>query len=154
MKTLLLIVLIALLGTFSMKGQDTNPDYDPALAKKLGADDFGMKSYVLVILKSGKNVVQEKPERDNLFAGHFENIRRLADQGKLIVAGPVEKNDNSYRGIFILDVTTFDEANGLLEADPTIRANIFDVELYKLYGSAALPVYYETHKKIEKRQFK
>jgi hypothetical protein len=33
----------------------TNTKYDKALAEKLGGDDYGMKSYFLVILKTGSN---------------------------------------------------------------------------------------------------
>jgi uncharacterized protein YciI len=113
-----------------------------------------MKSYVLVILKTGKKEIQDKPTLDSLFAGHFKNINRMVDEGKLIVAGPFAKNDNSYRGIFILNVTSFEEANELLIADPTIKENVLEAELYKWYGSAALPLYIETHNKITKLQLK
>jgi uncharacterized protein YciI len=154
MKQILLFLTTVLFGSITLTGQDINPSYDSTLAKKLGADDYGMKSYVLVILKTGKKEVQDKPTRDSLFAGHFENISRLVDEGKLIVAGTLAKNVNSYRGIFILNVTTFEEANELLLADPTIKEGILDLELYKWYGSAALPEYLKTHKKIEKIQFK
>lgn len=153
MKQILLLTAFVL-GTITATGQHINPGYDSTLAKKLGADDYGMKSYVLVIMKTGKNDIQDKLKRDSLFAGHFENINRMADEGKLIVAGPLTKNDNTYRGIFILNVATFEEANELLQADPTIKENILDVELYRWYGSAALPEYLETHKKIEKFQIK
>lgn len=130
------------------------PVYDAELAKKLGADDLGMKSYIFVILKTGPSKITNKDTLNTLFAGHFANINKLAKEGKLVVAGPMEKNDKSYRGIFILNVKTFEEANVLLDNDPTIKQKIFDVELYEWYGSAALPVYLETHSKIEKRQLK
>ena len=150
MKPIHLFFILFVLGTIPLAAQDINPAYDSALAKKLGGDDYGMKRYVLVILKTGKNDVKDTLLRDSLFAGHFANINRLADAGKLIVAGPLVKNDNQYRGIFILNVPTFEEANELLKADPTIKEHIFDVELYRWYGSAALPEYLEAHKKIEK----
>jgi len=154
MKQVLFILTIVIIGTISLTGQDVKSSYDSTLAKQLGADDYGMKSYVLVILKTGKKEIQDKSTLDSLFAGHFENINRLVDEGKLIVAGTLAKNVNSYRGIFILNVQTFEEANKLLFADPTIKESILDVELYKWYGSAALPVYIETHNKIEKLRFK
>ena len=153
MKQVLLSFTIFLLGSFALTGQDNRPSYDSTLAKKLGAYEYGMKSYILVILKTGKNEIQDKHTLDSLFAGHFKNINRLLDEGKLIVAGTLAKNVKSYRGIFIPNVTTFEEANELLQADPTIKESILDVDLFKWYGSAALPVYIETHKKIEKRRF-
>src|SRR4029079_3609306 len=60
--------------------------FDPELAKKLGADERGMKMYVLCILKTGpKDAEIQGDERKKIFAGHFENIGKLADEGKLAV---------------------------------------------------------------------
>lgn len=71
-KTILLLALIYPLS-FSLLGQ-ANPQYDSILAKKLGADDYGMKMYTLVILKSGPNEISDTQKRDSLFAGHLQNI--------------------------------------------------------------------------------
>jgi uncharacterized protein YciI len=72
------------------------------------------------------------------------------EENKLIVAGPMGKNDKTYRGIFILDVKTIDEAKDLVKTDPAVNAGLLAVEFYEWYGSAALPVYLETAKKIAK----
>jgi uncharacterized protein YciI len=152
MKTRNPIMILCFLLSLSLtvNSQNLNPDYDSTLAKSLGGDDIGMKSYVLVILKTGTNDVKDKAIRDSLFAGHFANMNRLADIGKLIVAGPLGDNDKSYRGIFILNVKTIEEAKELIQTDPTVKSNIFDADLFELYGSAALPEYLKSHKKIEK----
>lgn len=149
MKSLLILATL-LIGSLSAICQQNNPGYDPVLAKKLQSDDYGMKWYIMVILKTGSNHVDDKARRDSLFAGHMKNIGRLAESGKLVVAGPFGENDKTYRGIFILNVTTFDEANELLKTDPTIREKIFAVDLFKWYGSAALSEYLIAHKKIQK----
>ncbi len=130
--------------------QTGNPQFEPALAKQLGADEYGMKMYVLVILKSGSNTTETKAVTDSLFAGHLANIRRLAALKKLIVAGPLAKNDKDYRGIFILDVKTLEEAQTLLETDPAIKADLLKPEMFRWYGSAALPQYLTDHDKIWK----
>lgn len=150
----LLIFSFFLFEVFAAAGQEVNPNYDASLAKQLGADDYGMKSYVLVILKTGSNTTEEKAIRDSLFAGHMNNIGRLAKLGKLVVAGPLGKNEKSYRGIFILSAATFEEANELLMTDPAIKEKIFEAELYKWYGSAALPEYLKSHERIEKLKIK
>lgn len=134
--------------------QSAETKYDAQLAQKLGADELGMKMYVLVILKTGDAKIEDKALRDSLFRGHFANINKLADEGKLVVAGPLEKNENQYRGIFILDVKTFAEAGLLLQNDPTVSQGIFKPEMYEWYGSAALPVYMQMHKKIQEKQVK
>jgi uncharacterized protein len=128
--------------------QNVNPDYDSTLAQKLGADDYGMKSYVFVILKTGSNTTTDKAFIDSCFAGHMANIGRLVNEGKLIVAGPIGKNDNAYRGIFILNVKTIKEAQELVQTDPAINSKLLDADLYNWYGSAALPEYLEAALKI------
>jgi len=149
MKAITAIALV-LLTAFSAAGQKTNPDYDAALATKLGADEYGMKMYVMVILKTGPNNVQDQVRRDSLFAGHMANISKLAEMKKLVVAGPFGDNQRSYRGIFIFDVPSFEEANKLMENDPTIKEKVFEAELYHWYGSAALPEYLEASEKVWK----
>ncbi len=132
--------------------QINTPEYDSTLAAKLGADDLGMKTYVLVILKTGLSKITDKELRDSLFAGHFSNMDRLAEEGKLVAAGPFESNDNQYRGLFLFDVRTVDEAKELVRGDPTVTSGIFDAEMYQWYGSAALPLLLELHPKLQKRK--
>ncbi len=128
----------------------TNPHYDSALAQKLGADDYGMKGYILVLLKTGPNKTTDKTLISNSFRGHLENINHLVKEGKMIVAGPLGKNDKTYRGIFVLNVTTFEDAEKLLRTDAAIKEGLLDFELYNWYGSAALPEYLEFSDRIWK----
>lgn len=128
-------------------------DYDSTLAKELEADEYGMKTYTFVILKTGKEKASNDAERDSLFAGHLKNIARLAEEKKLIVAGPLSKNSQQYRGIFILNVSEIKEAESILSSDPAIKAGLLDCEIFSWYGSAALPEYLDTHKKIQKTKF-
>ena len=139
-----------LIFVITISAQTTNPSYDEALAKKLGADEYGMKPYVLVILKTGENKTTDKEETNRLFRGHMENIQRLVKEEKLIVAGPLGKNDQTYRGIFILDVPTIEEANTLVQTDPAVKEKLFAVELFQWYGSAALKEYLPSSDKIWK----
>jgi len=146
----LLTLLILLQFSFSY-GQSDNLKYNKALAEKLGADDYGMKMYVFVILKTGL-VTADKIQTDILFRGHMQNIGHLADAGKLVVAGPMQKNDMNYRGIFILNVTGLEEAKLLLDTEPAIKANLLAAELFQWYGSAALPEYLKYHEMLEKKK--
>lgn len=131
--------------------QDTNKNYDEKLAKELKADDYGMKKYVLVILKSGSATNIPKTTQDSIFKGHMANINKLADEGKLIVAGPLGTNDKSYRGIFIFDVDNVEAAKLLVATDPVIKSQLMDAEYYPWYGSAALKETLKIHSKIEKK---
>jgi len=133
-----------------LSAQENKTTYDEKLAKELGGNDNGMKTYIFGILKTGTNTTATKEEKTKYFEGHMANINRLADEGKLIVAGPFMKNDRNYRGIFIFNVSTIEEAQALVETDPAVKAKIFEVELTPLFCSAALMVVPETHKKITK----
>lgn len=146
------IAILLFFTIHSAVAQSSNPRYDKALADSLGGDDYGMKMYVLVILKSGAAIV-DKEKTDSIFSGHLQNIRRLAGLGKLVVAGPLQKNKKDYRGIFILNVKTIEDARALLQTDPAIQARLLDTELYGWYGSAALPMYLPSSEKIEKITF-
>jgi uncharacterized protein YciI len=145
-----IVLLLLLISCKYAVSQNVNPNYDPVLAEKFGGDDYGMKSYVLVILKTGSNTSLSPEEINASFDGHMKNIQRLVDEKKLIVAGPLGKNDKTYRGIFILDVQSQEEAKELLQTDPAVASKLLDTELYTWYGSAALPAYLEDSDKIWK----
>lgn len=128
-----------------------NPNYNSALAQKFDADEYGMKHYYLVILKTGSLVSNDKEWVSKIFALHLENIVRLVENKQLIVAGPIEKNEKNYRGIFIFDqVKNTEELEHLLKTDPAIAQNLLDYEIYNWYGSAALPDYLEASELIWK----
>ncbi|MGN6420630.1 MAG: YciI family protein [Pseudobacter sp.] len=136
------------IGRQVLFAQQGNPNYNKALADSLGADKYGMKMYVFVILKTGSNTNTDKTKLDGLFRGHMENITKLASSGKLVVAGPFKKNDRSFRGIFILNVKTTAEALELLDKDPAIKEKVLEAEILEWYGSAALPMYLPFHDKV------
>jgi len=126
------------------------PAYDEALAKRLGADERGMRSYVFVILKAGPKTDLTKEESSKLFAGHMANIQRLAAEGKLLLAGPFQENPSHYEGLFIFNVKTVKEAEALIVTDPAVLAGRFTYEAYGWYGSAAVMEIMAIHNRIQK----
>ena len=126
----------------------TGPARDEALAKRLGADERGMRPYVLVLLKTGPTRVPDGDARTAMFAGHFANMTRLANEGKLAVAGPFMKNEEGLRGLFVMAVPTIEEARALTETDPVIVNGEMVAEYHPWYGSAALMGVNETHQRI------
>jgi uncharacterized protein YciI len=129
--------------------QKPKPAFDAELAKRLGADKNGMRSYVLAILKTGPAKITDKDERAKLFKGHFGMINRLADEGKLSVAGPLNDPAGEFRGIYVFNVETVEEAQKLTETDPSIKAGIFRVEFFKWFASAALMDVTNIHNRIQ-----
>jgi uncharacterized protein YciI len=147
-----IIFFVGIILCLSISGQKATPVYDSILARNLGADEYGMKSYILVILKAGTNNMEKGAARDSIFRGHLKNIGRLAESGKLVIAGPMGDNDKAYMGIFILNVKTISEAKVLLQTDPAVSSGVLDTELYEWYGSAAISEYLKVHDRIVKKQ--
>jgi uncharacterized protein len=146
-----LLLLPFLIGGLSSQAQ--NPNYDSTLARQLGADEYGMKSYILVILSTGPNSSTDKAYRDSCFAGHFENMNNMEAAGKLLVAGPIGKNDLKYRGIFILNAASVEEAAQLLQGDLAVKEGFLEPLYFNWYGSAALPLYLDDTERIWQKKF-
>lgn len=123
--------------------------YNEKLAAELGADDYGMRRYVMAFLKVGPNRDHDEETAMELQRGHMDNIHRLAEEGKLVLAGPF-LDGGEIRGIFLFDVETVEEARELSETDPAIQAGRLELELHPWYGSAGLMQVNHLHKQIAK----
>lgn len=143
------LYFLSTLFCFSQE-MESKPSYDAALAAKVGADDYGMKKYVMAFLKAGNVKIEDETKRKELQTAHLKNIQRLAAEGKLVLAGPfMDKQD--IRGIYIFNVTTVEEAAKLTETDPSIQAGTLEMELHPWYGSAALMEVNRMHGTLEKK---
>lgn len=147
---------------FTMRMVRVNPEnksnisstgYDAKLADSLGADAYGMKSYFLVVLQTGSNKTTEKEFINAGFRGHMENMDKMVKENKLIIAGPFGKNEDQFRGIFILqNLKTLEEAQALVNTDPAVKAGLLSFKIYPWYGSAALPMYLPYSERISKER--
>lgn len=122
--------------------------FDSIFAQKLGADDYGMKKYVMAFLKKGPKRDQDSTTVAQLQKAHLQNIGRMAESGKLVLAGPFE-DDGEVRGIYIFNVETVEEAQALTASDPAIQAGRLAMELHPWYGSAVLPVIVPLHNRLK-----
>ncbi len=122
--------------------------YDPVLAAQAGGDENGMRSYVLVILRTGPTRVPDGDARNAMFAGHMANIRRLSDEGKLVLAGPFGDKDGDWRGLFVFAVADIEEAKALVATDPVIVQGEMVAEYHSWYGSAANVLLPGLHQRI------
>lgn len=154
--SILAILCASLLGTaplsaVAQEAAPATPSYDAALAEKLGADERGMRSFVLAILKTGPRDAEiiDREQRAALFAGHFANMTRLADEGHLVLAGPLG-GENGRRGLFILATPDIETARQWVDTDPTVEAGVFVVEYSRYYGSAALMTVNDLHASLQK----
>jgi len=132
--------------------EPAKPAFDAELAASVGADEHGMRGYVMVVLKTGPNKMPAGPERDAMFKGHFANINRLAAERKLALAGPFDGVDG-WRGMFVFAVKDIEEAKALVATDPVIVNGEMVAEYHKYYGSAALMLVNDAHQRVSKKAF-
>lgn len=79
--------------------------------------------YLITGPTSATNTREQKSE---IFKGHMANMKKLADEGKLLIAGPFAKpRDPAWRGVFIFDVPTAAQARELAASDPGVIAGEF-----------------------------
>ncbi len=98
----------------------------PAAAPQLPPD---MTVYYFCLLTRGPQAAAiPKEQAAELQRGHMDNIRRLADAGKLLVAGPF-MDGGEWRGIFILKCASLDEAKALVATDPAVAAGRLAAEV-------------------------
>jgi uncharacterized protein YciI len=89
-----------------------------------------LKQYYFVMLVKG-------PHRDDIDSlslakiqeGHMANINKMAESGKLQIAGPFG-DDGNWRGIFIFDAATEEEVKELLKNDPAIQSGRLAYEIH------------------------
>ena len=123
--------------------------YDSAKAAAYGADQYGMKKYVMAFLKRGPNKTIDSVKKEALQKSHMQNINRLASEGKLVLAGPFF-GDGELRGIYIFNVDNLEEAEALTNSDPSIQAGVLSMDLKEWYGSAALMAVNDIHYSVSK----
>lgn len=104
-------------------GSSANPTRNEAKS-----DAPKMKQYFFVMLTKGSNRNQDSTTAANLQKGHMDNMGKMAKEGKLLVAGPFG-DDGDWRGIFILDCATKEEAEALVKADPAVQAGRLGYEI-------------------------
>ena len=107
------------------------------------ATEFKMRTYYVAFLKRGPAWSAERtPEAVAAGEGHMANIKRLADCGKLLIAGPFDVGPtppaDALAGLFIFDVPTLEEAVALTQTDPAVKAGRFTIEVMPWYGPSGL----------------
>jgi hypothetical protein len=92
-----------------------------------------MEAHMLVLLVKPANAPDFPKEKlEQLQEAHLANIRRLADEKKLLKAGPFEDySGRNVRGMFIFDSADKAEVEQLVANDPLVKAGRLTPEYLK-----------------------
>ncbi|RKD89732.1 YciI family protein [Mangrovibacterium diazotrophicum] len=99
-----------------------------------GDTTYVMKRYVFMHLLSGTERSQDSLEAAKIQEQHLAHLNKMADSGKLVVAGPFE-NGGEYRGLLIFDVETIEEALALEGEDPAVKAKRLKMQAFYWWGA-------------------
>jgi uncharacterized protein YciI len=111
------------------------------------------RDYVFVLIKTGPATGLTPEAQREAFAGHFSNMKRLAEAGELLIAGPFgEPRDPTHRGLFVIDETTVEAGMVHAATDPTTVAGIFTLEGHLFTTDAPLVDLLRLEKEDEARR--
>lgn len=91
-----------------------------------------MKQFIYV-LKLSPILIDENnwtEKEQNIVNEHFKSLQRLLKEGKLILAGKTEGQDEKTFGIVIFEAETYEEAYELMKNDPAVKQGVMTAELY------------------------
>lgn len=101
-------------GLSVLPGPRHQPD-----ATKDSTPEMNLKRYWMVLLKKGPNRQHSKADAAKIQAAHMANLERIAETGKLTLAGPFG-DSGALRGILILDSQDSMEVASLVKADSAV----------------------------------
>ena len=90
-----------------------------------------MKQYWLVFLKAGNNRTQDSAAAALIQAAHLRNIERLANQGIIVMAGPMGyQTPQDLKGIFIMDAKDSATAASYINTDSAVVSGRLRFEIH------------------------
>jgi uncharacterized protein YciI len=124
-------------------GGSTMLVYDDAEAWR-DAAEMDMAVYYVYLLKKGPSWSPDStPEVDALQTQHLANLRRLGEEGKLVLNGPLLdafQLSGEIRGIGVLKASSLAEAQEWIGTDPMVKAGRLIFELHTwMVGKGILP---------------
>jgi len=129
------------LAVYSFLGApDLFPQTPAPKPSDIGPGGFEMTTYYVGFLYKGPKWSPERTaETEALQNAHLANIQKMAQEGKLLVAGPF-LDDGDLRGLYIFRVASMAEAESLAATDPAVRAGRLKLEFHPWYAAKNITV--------------
>jgi uncharacterized protein YciI len=76
----------------------------------------------------------EQADRERIMAAHMANIHKMADDGVLAAAGPMEDKPTTISGVFIFKTPSLAEARRIAAMDPTVAEGRNTIDVHTWLG--------------------
>lgn len=126
--------------------------YDAELAQQLGADEYGMRQYVLCLLNIGVKKLMASEDFKKVEEAHLQYMEKLVAEGKVVLAGPMTK-PNKFSGLLVFNAGSIEEVKALMEKDPKVKEKLIIPEYELWTSSAAIMQLNGTHKRIAQKNW-
>lgn len=153
MKLTSLLALASAAGSLLLGGCEGAPTFasrPPASAA--AAWDEVEDAYAFVFLLAGPREGKLDPEElREAREGHFANMKRLAEDDVLLIAGPLTdpRSDLRHRGVFVFDVVDVEAAREIGESDPGVQLGAFELEVYPFSSPQDLSLVLDRERELQ-----
>jgi uncharacterized protein YciI len=117
-------------------------------AAQAPAPPGGSQTYYVVFLRPNPaRKPIEQAERERIMTAHMANIHKMADDGVLAAAGPMEDKAVTISGIFVLKAGSLADAQAIAARDPTVAEGRNTVDIHAWRGPEGIGTGYFRWKK-------
>lgn len=120
---IILLTIVSFSGVAQEKTNNASIEYDRTI-----------KKYFVVEFIPNKETQIENTERIKIQQQHMANIKKMATEGTLVLAGPFEQGG----GLYILDAKDFATAEAMIKEDPTVSNNLNTYKIRPWYTEKGL----------------
>ncbi|HEX2620766.1 MAG TPA: YciI family protein [Phototrophicaceae bacterium] len=75
-------------------------------------------------------LIQSTPDEDRIVGEHFQQLKRLTEDGVVILAGRTLNTDDSTFGIVIFNAEDDESARTIMDDDPAVSQGVMKAELF------------------------
>jgi len=102
---------------------------EPVMKKLTSPPQKSETAYLAFLVRGDKWTAEKTPATEAIQKAHLENIGKLAEMKKLVVAGPFGDN-GTLRGVFVFRTDSIDEARALANTDPAVKAGHLALQIH------------------------
>ncbi len=103
------------------------------------------KFQLVLLLRPADRKELPKPEAEAIQQQHLAHLTKMAESGKMVIAGPFgDQHDQALRGACLYRVGSVEEARALAEADPAVKAGRLKVEVVTWYVGKGYMIFPKT----------